>query len=366
MKKAPYILYDYQIFEMQRYGGISRYFCEILQRISMKHRVSIRYSINYYLQWSLNKYRIPLPRCLFRRYQTFFQMQNHKITIQLLQTKKRIIFHPTYYNPYFLEYIGNIPYVITVHDMIHEKFPNLVLDADIVIKQKKEVITRANRIIAISENTKKDIIDILHISPEKIDVIYHSTNMKPYSGKYKLNLPDTFLLFVGERTPYKNFSRFIKAFALLHKKDANLHTICTGSPLTEKEKKQIEDLGISNNITHIKASDRTLSELYSRARLFVFPSLYEGFGIPILEAYACHCPVALSNTSCFPEIAEKAGCYFDPYSITSIADAIRNVIYNEKKRQQLIIEGDKQIKKYSWQKAAKETELVYKKTIKNE
>ena len=123
---------------------------------------------------------------------------------------------------------------------------------------------------------------------------------------------------------------------------------------------------ISNKITQIKATDRLLCELYSRAELFVFPSLYEGFGIPILEAYACHCPVALSNASCFPEIAGNAGIYFDPYSEESIAESIREVIYNDRKRSELIVAGNERLKLFSWEKAARLTEKTYLKMINNE
>ena len=113
--------------------------------------------------------------------------------------------------------------------------------------------------------------------------------MKAFVGDFKTNLPSRFILFVGDRAPYKNFDRLIKAFSRLNKEDEDLNLICTGMPFNKSEKEYIAQLNISNKITQIKATDRLLCELYSRAELFVFPSLYEGFGIPILEAYACHC-----------------------------------------------------------------------------
>ena len=130
------------------------------------------------------------------------------------------------------------------------------------------MITHAKRIIAISQNTKEDIIQLLHISPEKIDVIYHSTSMRPFTGKQHLTLPDSFLLFVGDRTPYKNFNRLAKAFSELSTKDENLFLVCTGMPFKQSEKELLDKLNISNKVIHIKATDRTLAELYSRAKLF--------------------------------------------------------------------------------------------------
>lgn len=362
--KPFFVIYDYQIFEMQRFGGISRYFCEIIRRIKTKHRIAIRFSINYYLtSWRLEPGLIPLPRFLYKRYHAFFKKKNHQLAQKLLTQKERYLFHPTYYHPYFLDLIGDNPYVITVHDMIHEKFTEYVTDADVTIGHKKEVITKANRIIAISENTKKDIIDIFHIDPNKIDVIYHSTSMKPHTGKNRLQLPENYILFVGDRTPYKNFDRFMEAFSQLRKKDPSLYAVYTGSRLNKEEQQKLKDLGVLEYTLHIKASDKALSELYSRALLFVYPSLYEGFGIPILEAYACHCPVALSNTSCFPEIAGEAAVYFDPYSVDSMAEAIGQVIYNASKRNELIHLGDKRLERYSWEEAAKKTEETYRKAL---
>ena len=314
--KSLFIIYDYQIFEMQRFGGISRYFCEIIKRISAQHKITVRYSINYYLtSWMLEKSLILLPRFIYKRYHSFFEKKNHEITKKLLKTGGPYLLHPTYYDPYFLDYIGENPYIITVHDT------------------------------------------------QKIDVIYHSTSMKHFSVKHKLQIPERFLLFVGDRTPYKNFKRFMETFAQIHEQDRTLFAIYTGSKLKKDEQDMLIGMGIFEYTIHIKASDQALSELYSRALLFVYPSLYEGFGIPILEAYACHCPVALSNTSCFPEIAGDAAVYFDPYSISSMSEAITKVIYNEEKRSQLIRLGNERLKRYSWEKAAQKTVEAYQKAI---
>lgn len=116
------------------------------------------------------------------------------------------------------------------------------------------------------------------------------------------------------------------------------------------EIKIFESLNISPKFIHIQASDAMLYTLYNQAEAFVFPSLYEGFGIPILEAYACLCPAIISNTSCFPEIAADAAAYFNPYSEIEIADTIASVIYNPTLRTDLIHKGSEQIKLYSWEK----------------
>lgn len=214
-------------------------------------------------------------------------------------------------------------------------------DSISIIQQKKEIITKANHIIAISEHTKKDIIETLGISPQKIDVIYHGCSLQSTISKPNLHLPQRYILFVGDRTSYKNFQRLAEAFSIIHQTDAHLHLICAGKPFSKAESELISRIGIAPHTLQISVNDQHLKELYNRALLFVYPSYYEGFGIPILEAYTCNCPVALSQASCFPEIAENAAAYFDPFSVSSMAEAIKSVIYDEAERTRLILAGKK-------------------------
>ena len=357
------IIYDYQIFQAQRFGGISRYFCEIIRRLHCEYKIAIRFSLNYYItKWQLNDKQIAFPRFLYKYFSSFFRRRNYHFAKKILKSDNKFLFHPTYYDSYFLKYIGGNPYVVTVHDMVHEKFAHIYPSPKSFREQKAKVIKGATRIIAISENTKKDIIEILGVAPEKIDVVYHGTSMKPFSGEYQLKLPNKYLLYVGDRAAYKNFQRFIEVFSELHKQDPELYLVYTGNKLEESEIKQLP-LGIEKYTIHVKASDKALSELYTRALLFVYPSLYEGFGIPILEAYACHCPIAISDTSCFPEVAGEAAAYFDPYSKESMYRTILKVIYDKENRQRLIELGNTRLKRYSWEKAALETQKTYQKAI---
>lgn len=363
MNIHPYIIYDSQVFDQQKFGGISRYFCEIISKIQFKYDIAVRYTENHYLsQTKIARNRIYIPHFLFRNYAQKLYRKNRRLTRKMLQTPIPYIYHPTYYDPSFLNYIGNAPFVVTVHDMIYERFSESFSSAEEIIRQKKEIITKASRIIAISEYTKKDIIEILNIAPEKIDVIYHGTSLKA-SQKHNLVLPEKYILFVGDRTFYKNFQSLLEAFSIVHQKNKDLYLVCTGKPFSSSELQQISNLKIASNISQITINDEDLSEIYSRALLFVFPSFYEGFGIPILEAYACNCPVALSNTTCFPEIAGDAGAFFDPHSITSIVDTIMEIISDENKRTKLIQAGQKRLKLYSWEQAARKTENVYLKTL---
>lgn len=366
MENKIRVLYDSQIFDYQILGGISRYFCEIIKKIQIPSELSVHYSNNYHLyDLNLNRDKFCKRNILFDSLVSDIRKINLEFTKKRLQSTPSYIFHPTYYDPYFFEYIGKNPYVITVHDMIYEKFPQFFTEASLIIQQKQKVITNANRIIAISENTKKDIVEILGVDPEKIDVIYHGTNIKLAQESSFEKLPKRYLLYVGARYSYKNFERFLRAFSILEKNDQDLSLICTGSLFNFSEKKLIEELDIHDKIFQIQVSDVALGELYANAELFIFPSIYEGFGLPILEAYACHCPIALSYSSCFPEIAGDAAAYFDPYSIDDIANTISSIIYDFTKRTELITRGNERIKLYSWQKTANETVKIYKNMISN-
>ena len=363
MDIQPYIIYDSQVFDQQKFGGISRDFCEIISKLQFKYDIAVQYTENHYLsQTRIARHRIYIPHFLFNCYAQKLYRKNRKLTRKMLRAPVPYIYHPTYYDPSFLNYIGNTPFVVTVHDMIYERFPESFSGAKEIIRQKKEIIMKANRVIAISEYTKKDIIEILKINPEKIDVIYHGTSLRA-SQEHNLSLPEKYILFVGDRTFYKNFQLLLEAFSIVHQKNQYLHLVCTGKPFSDSELQQISNLKIASNTRQITINDKDMSELYSRALLFVFPSYYEGFGIPILEAYACNCPVALSNATCFPEIAGNAGAFFDPHSITSIANTITEIIGDENKRTKLIQAGQERLKLYSWEKAARETENVYLKTL---
>jgi glycosyltransferase involved in cell wall biosynthesis len=209
-----------------------------------------------------------------------------------------------------------------VHDLIAFKDD---FYTDIPLRNEmKRTIENATRIISISENTKKDLTDILNIDPQKIDVIYHGYN-KPKSEYEKNNL-GKYILFVGRRSGYKNFSTFASAISLLFKKEKDLKLVCVGEPFNSKEASMLKRLNILEKTTVLAANEEKLNNLYSNALVFVYPTLYEGFGMPILEAFANKCPICVSNTSCLPEIAGDAAVYFDPYSEASILKAMEKII----------------------------------------
>lgn len=353
------VLYDHQAFEMQRFGGISHYFNELIRSVKAEVHLSLFLSNNYYIH---DKCRISVPSLPYKSLKSVVKASNRWYSRQAIRAGAYDLFHPTYYNPYFLSEIGRKPFVLTVHDMNHELFPHLFRDAGKMIAWKKETIQRASHIIAISENTRRDIIDLYKVAPEQITVIYHGVGDFRQESK-GLDLPERYLLYVGARGGYKNFDRLLLAFKALTAEDDSLHLVCVGKPFKKREWEHCGELGVADRVRVMQVDTDGLGQIYRQALLFVYPSLYEGFGIPILEAYANHCPVALSRASCFPEIAGKAGAYFEPESVESIRDTIAGLLQATDKRKELVQAGEIRLERYSWQKTAQLTEQVYRQVL---
>lgn len=353
------VLFDHQIFSWQKYGGISRYFCELMKHSSglFNYQVGGIFRMNEYLK----------ELCLPDEYPEHIKLQfgeNYNLQSNLnkhdsiTKAQNCDIYVPTYYEPYFLDKINN-PFVLTVHDFIHEIFTeyNLLRHKETLL-MKKILIERADRIIAISENTKRDLLKFYQYPEEKISVVYHSVSWSSISNAQAEQEREKYILFTGVRDSYKNFANFLNAICPLLKK-YNLKLKCTGNPWSQEDEKYLKKINIFERCSSKFANEQELQELYSNALCFVFPSLYEGFGIPILEAWACNCPLVLSNASCFPEIAKDAGIYFDPYSVEDIRKQIEKVILSESLRKELIAKGKDRLKNFSWQKAAEQTAKVY-------
>jgi glycosyltransferase involved in cell wall biosynthesis len=362
------IFYDHQIFS-QKYGGISRYFCELYSHLltmdTIHPEISLLYSENSYYQELFHpKIRLPDQKLLgkyldLRKNIVIYKINEYHCKNQIRRGNFDV-FHPTYYNPYFLKILKTRPYVLTVYDLIHELFPE-GFKRDNIAEQKKQVIECATKIIAISENTKTDIIKFYDIDPKKIEVISLATSLQMPVSDSPLNLPQKYILFVGNREAYKNFSFFLKSISTLLKDMEDLFLICAGGGVfSDTEMHLMKDIGLSRKVLHHPiANDSTLSHLYRNAILFVFPSLYEGFGIPVLEAFSCGCPVAASNCSSLPEVGGEAVNYFDPNNPDSIQKVVEDIIQNNSVQESLRTRGYQRLKLFSWEKTTLNTKNVY-------
>ena len=380
------LLYDAQIFNMQRFGGISRLYSELFtnfdQETLIEWRLELDFPHNAYIEMlEHHGRRLTAYKKLFwglhfkgkgRIYNTIRGMgiynDERRRTLQLLEKKQLNLFHPTYYDDYFLESLKGTPFVITVYDMIHELFFKDLKDTE-TIRRKKSLVETAQRVIAISEATKKDLVRLTGINQSKVDVVPLSSSIAlPHTTNNVASKPQRYVLYVGQREGYKNFCRFFRAITPLMQADQTIYLICIGGKVidasfTETEKKLISESKLTNRVLLKSATDTELAEWYAGALCFVFPSLYEGFGIPVLEAFACGCPVAASNTSSLPEVGGDGAVYFEPQSEEGIRDVVISLIEDSEYRQHLTELGRKRATYFSWQDTARKTVEVYKKAL---
>lgn len=361
------VLYDHQCFAQQQYGGVSRYHYQLIKELSqvedIEIKLSLKYSNNFYINedknFSVKKF-FPNKNFYFKR--TILDYINRISARKILEKGDYDIFHPTYYDPYFLKYLDNKPFVVTVYDTIHEKYPEIINSIDKTIKNKKVLLPEAQKILAISNSTKNDIIQLYKIPPDKIEVVYlaASINKNMAVSKEQLNLPEKYILYVGNRDFYKNFNNLLFAIEPILRDNSDIFLIAAGGgKFNAAETKLFESKKVNDKIIYKNADDKSLATLYSNALAFVFPSKYEGFGIPALEAMNCDCPVILSNTSSLPEVAGDAAIYFDPNDINDIKMRIESVIFNKELREDLIKKGMLQKNKFSFQKTALQTKEIY-------
>ena len=360
--KRMKIAYDHQIFGWQKYGGISRYFYELAQNIATLEGVDVRVVSPLYVNEYLAKSGFPVggiraPQ--IRRTGRIYRALNQLLVPSALRRFNPDIIHETYYS-----FHGAAPkhsrVVITVHDMIHELFPESFSLWDKTSSEKAAAARRADHIICVSENTRKDLIRLLDIDPVKTSVVYHGFELlAPPSGGRHVKSP--YILYVGSRSGYKNFVMLLKAFASLPFLMADFELVAFGGgAFRADEQSLIHELGGGKiKARQISGDDELLADLYAGASAFVYPSVYEGFGIPPLEAMSCGCPVICANTSSLPEVVGSAAKLFDPSSADSLMDALSQVLLDSSGRKILIERGKDQVKLFSWQKCAQETLSIY-------
>ena len=369
-ERAPMrILYDAQMFTWQNYGGATRYFYELMSRFCNDPELHISLSIllsdNYYIRnCSFAKHWRGAQKLSFKGKMRAYRLINQVYNRHAIPNIQFDLLHPTCYNPYFLKRLKGRPYVITVFDLIHELFPDtLAPNQKTMRKWKQTSILKADLLIAISESTKKDLIKFYGLQPSRIHVVPLAASLSPNSSANAgaMRLPSRYVLYVGARAAgYKNFETLAQAFHLAGNKDKGLSLVCAGGgPFSSSEIRLFARLGISDKVRQMSMSDGELSTLYSRARALVYPSLYEGFGIPLLEAFACGCPVAASNSSSLPEVGGDACLYFDPGNAGEMAEKIGALVEDGKLRDSLVEKGHLQASKFSWDSTALMTKQIY-------
>ena len=274
-------------------------------------------------------------------------------------------------NQHFARYaiFLNQPFIVTVHDLARccFNFDPETISEKILLNLDIRYIKRASHIIADSQNTRKDLIEYLKIPIDRITVIYPSVDHSIFKPCDVKPLDKPYILYVGSERPRKNLGRLFEAFTKLKTEFPELKLVKVGPSGRHKRfrrdtMRKSDSLGISRDIIFVDhIPELELAHYYSSAALLAYPSLYEGFGLPPLEAMACGCPVVTSNTSSLPEVVGEAGIMVNPYDTDSLSQAIRRVLTDDKLRNNMVRKGLEQAKKFSWEKTAEQTLEVYNK-----
>lgn len=256
---------------------------------------------------------------------------------------------------------------MAVHDLIAFRYPLQHHRKSMILEQLflGRALKKVSRVLVPSENTKKDLMRLFHYKEEKIAVAPLGVDesifgiQKQTSGILKkYNLPEEFILTVGGLEPRKNIARLAEAF--LASNLNNLKLVIVGGRGWQSKKLQQKIAQRGDRIIHIEnCSQEDLPAFYRAAKIFVFPSLYEGFGLPPLEAMASGCPVICSNAASLPEVCGNAALFVNPEKTEEIAAALKKLLSDEKLRAELIQKGLDQAKKFSWQNTAETTLKVF-------
>jgi glycosyltransferase involved in cell wall biosynthesis len=366
------ILYDHQVTSLQDAGGGSRYHYELLRYLSAVPDVQTEIvlgmngSVYPFAKLSSAKTRVMEFGAVFRPSAYRYAM-NELLGNSIAVCRGRFdVYHPTHHR--VMPIVRSRRIVATHYDCTNERFPEAFRYAKEVLRAKKSLFARADAIICISECTRKDLLEFYPDSAAKARVIYLGVSPLPRSPlqaeKLREQLRREYVLYVGQRAAYNLFSELLYAF-----REAGLHTamdlvLFGGLPLTSPERELIRKLDLEDSVINVRSvPDEMLSEAYASAKLFVFPSLSEGFGFPPLEAMACGCPVLASYASSIPEVCKDAPMYFCPEEEGAFARALLKAINDEPARMRSIQRGKEVVQEYSWEKCGMETLSLYRECL---
>lgn len=384
--KSIRILYDEWGFQ-ETHGGVSRLFSELMKNLpeGFEWVLPQVLTVNEYLNSS--PFNVPSAKLTYGEFTRSFlkglafpgakrfyclcgnlfpnvfpahEVLNRRARMSALKKGAYDIYHLTSAHWYSYDWKvvnGRKPFVVTICDLI----PELVVHNRKMERFRRPLLESAAHIIAITEHTKNDLIRLYGIPAEKITVIYLGHNMgqtvEPRCIKEVNQVP--FVLFVGKRDGYKNFSWMVRALSPLLK-EHNIKIFCTGSAFSDGEKRLFDDLGVVDLVVQRFVSEAEMKWLFENAVCFIHPSLYEGFGIPILDAFAAGCPAVVARASCFPEVAKDAALYFDPCDDGSeLRRCLERLKADQGLRRALIEAGIRRVQAFSWQRCAQETAAVY-------
>lgn len=360
-------VFDGDIFLRQSCGGISRYFCSLATALHAGGRPPVIVAPLHRNQMLarlpkgiVRGLRIGGPAWLTQR--AMAAANGRRMLATWEDWLQPAVVHHTYYSSIPRRKAGRVPRVVTVHDMIPELMPHLVPGEEHTVAAKRRAVHEADHVICVSERTRSDLLNLTGLSPDRVSVVYHGADDLPDVAieEDSQSRAPAFILYVGNRNGYKNFTTLVEAFAAARSLVADTEIVAFGGgSFSRDERNRFATLGVANRIRHCHGDDETLVRLLRTALVMVYPSLYEGFGLPPLEAMAQGCPVICSHAASMPEVVGTAALLFDPTSVDELSGLLRRVAADATLLQDLIARGRERSRRFSWSACAENTARIY-------
>lgn len=366
MPESIRVFFDTHAFREQRFGGISRYFAELIRRLPAENVTPI-----LHLPWIDNAHAAQVGLSTNRGAKAVASIPLLRQSIYALwatHDRMRVLrgdydlFHRTHYARFCPT---RRPRVCTVHDMIPEIFPQHFRDGN-PHRGKREAVEVSDLVFSDSESTTNDLVRVFGVPRQRVVTVPLGIDRAAFADAPTVAHPfrKPYLLFVGLRGRYKNFARLSVALANVLRGRGELSlALVGGGPLSPDESQVFAQAGVLSRVTQAGVSEAALPSIYRDAELFIFPSEYEGFGLPLLESFACGCPVAASRASSFPEVGGDAIEYFDPTAIDDMQSAIERVLGSSSRAEELRRLGKQRAEIFTWERTAQRTAEVYRRLL---
>lgn len=356
------VLFSHDIFVAQARGGASRIFAglhDALRGQGVQSRIAAGLHMNTYLTGRRGVAGVRLPGAASS---LALRRATRPVNVALDQAALKVWRPSVYHLTYFPRRTGPVaaPVAVTVLDMIHELYP-AAFPREPTSARKRHWTRAADLVFAISDRTKQDLVELFSVPEERVVVVHPGVSTPAPDPKVDLRGYGDYLLYVGERAwSYKNFEPFLAAMAR-SEVARDLHLVCFGGrAVTPRERMLLDDLGLAPRAHFLDGGDGMLGALYAGARALVYPSTYEGFGLPPVEAMSLGCPVVCSRGGSIPEVVGDAALLFDAGDIDDMAAALDRVVVDDELRTGLVRAGAGRAGDFTWERAAQATVAAYR------